>query len=127
MYICGRTLGSGGSGTVFLGTDSETGKDVAIKVFADASSIGMQAAATEYECAVSSAGPNTLKHYSLALMNGQPALIMELASISLHDWIQVCNTASSHQQASDIVGRVSQCKAYHNHCVHLDCSHFHMP
>lgn len=117
-YITSTTLGKGGSATVFRATHSETRQHTAIKVFTDDTSAGVQAAETEYHCAVRSAGPNTVEHYRPALMNGQPALVMELASASLHDWIQVCITVLHYDLHS--MSYLKVCNTHHT--IHFLCA-----
>lgn len=91
-YINWSILATGGTSTVYLATHKETGQDAAIKVFTEnRNSDTLTAAATEYNCAVRSAGAHTLVHNGLALMRGQPALVTDLACMTLSDWIQVCN------------------------------------
>lgn len=77
------------SATVHRAIHQEIGQGAALKVFDDASSIGIQAAKTEFECGVRAAGYHVIDHYSLALMNGRPTIVMELAEQSLHSWMQV--------------------------------------
>lgn len=88
-YILGRALGSGVSADVYHAKAIVTDEEVAIKVFKDATSAGIHAAATEYLCATRSAGPCALEYHSVAFMNGKPALVMDLASTSLDVWIKV--------------------------------------
>ena len=91
-YTISGTLGSGMSATVYRAAHSETGKETAVKIFDDNNSHGIQAATAAFEFAVSAVGDFAIEHYSLALMNGHPAIFMELGETSLHDWIQVLIT-----------------------------------
>ena len=88
-YILGHALGEGVSADVYKATCILTDEEVAIKVFKDATSAGTHAAATEYLCAMRAAGAYALEYHSVAFMNGKPALVMDLASMSLDKWIKV--------------------------------------
>lgn len=88
-YVLGDALGAGVSADVYKATSTLSDEEVAIKVFKDATSAGTHAAATEYLCAMRAAGHAALEYHSIAFMNGKPALVMDLALMSLDKWIKV--------------------------------------
>lgn len=107
-YVLGSVLGSGVSADVYQATSIATDEDVAIKVFKDATRAGTHAAATEYLCAMRAASPCALEYHSVAFMNGKPALVMDLASMSLDKWIKVLLADAlpiAHAHVSAITGR----------------------
>jgi hypothetical protein len=87
-YTLMRPLGSGVSAGVFQAEHGLTGDVVAIKIFTSSDSSAMHAAATEYICAIRSAGPSTLEYRALAFMDGKPAIVMELCYQALDAWIK---------------------------------------
>lgn len=74
-----------------------TGERVAIKVFKESGSLALHQAATEYVCATRAAGPYALEYHSLAFMNGKPAIVMELANMSLDKYIKVSSSWCWHR------------------------------
>lgn len=95
-YILGPALGEGLSANVYKATSVLTDQEVAIKVFKDATSAGTHAAATEYLCAMRAASPNALEYHTVAFMNEKPALVMDLATMSLDVWIKVLLDYHNH-------------------------------